>query len=238
MVSTDPMATRCCWPPERVRRSGTQVGDPQQVQRLLDPAAHRLGAARAAPCRGQLLLDRVADEAGGRVPTHVADHVRPLARRGADDARAVEQHVPVEETAAEPRHQPGHDPEQGRLADAGGAETRTSSPSSTVRSTRSRTGSAPSSYRKVMPHSSITSPPPGSGAGAASTAARAGRPRRNTSPAPLTGGSASRAGWDVHLVGAQPASRATRDGDPRRDDQPGQRPGSGRWRCGRRGDRR
>ena len=58
---------------------------------------------------------------GGGVLADVADRVGALAGRGVDDAGAVEQHVAAEHSPAEPRHQPGDDAEQRRLADAGGA---------------------------------------------------------------------------------------------------------------------
>ena len=75
MVSTEPIATRCCWPPDRVRRSRrAQVGDAEQVEGLLDPAAHgRRVEAELLHAVGQLLLDGVGDEAGDRVLADVPD---------------------------------------------------------------------------------------------------------------------------------------------------------------------
>ena len=96
MVSTEPIATRCCWPPDRVRRSRcAQVGDAEQVEGLLDPAAHRVGREpELLHAVGELLLDGVGDEAGDRVLADVADHgARARAAACVDDARAVEQHV-------------------------------------------------------------------------------------------------------------------------------------------------
>ena len=55
---------------------------------------------------GELLLDGVGDEAGGRVLADVPDQVRALARRGAHDAHAVEEHVAGQPATGEPRHQP------------------------------------------------------------------------------------------------------------------------------------
>ena len=64
-----------------------QVGDAEQVERLLDPAAHRLrSGAELLHAVRELLLDRVGDEPGERVLTDVPDEVRPLARRLVDDA--------------------------------------------------------------------------------------------------------------------------------------------------------
>ncbi len=62
----------------------------------------------------------VTKPAAGFWPTYPID-VRALARRRAHDADAVEQHVAVEDAAAEARHQAGDDAEQGGLADAGRA---------------------------------------------------------------------------------------------------------------------
>ena len=107
---------------ERAQVAGAQVGDAEQVEGLLDPAAHRLGGgAELLHAVGELLLDRVGDEPGERVLADVADEVRPLARRLLDDAGAVEQHVAAEDAAGEARHQAGDDAEQGGLADAGAA---------------------------------------------------------------------------------------------------------------------
>ena len=99
-----------------------QVGDAEQVERLLDPAAHRLrSGAELLHAVGELLLDRVGDEPGERVLADVPDEVRPLARRLVDDAAPVEQDVAGEDPAGEARHQAGDDAEQRGLADAGAA---------------------------------------------------------------------------------------------------------------------
>ncbi len=84
-----------------------QVGDAQQVEGLLDAATHRgrLEPELLHPV-GQLLLDGVGDEAGGRVLPDVADDVRALARRTLEDADAVEEHVAGEDAAGERGHQP------------------------------------------------------------------------------------------------------------------------------------
>ncbi len=107
-------------PGQGAQVAGAQGGDAEQVERLLDPAAH--GVRRDAELLhavGELLLDRVGDEARDRVLADVADDVRALARREVDDAPAVEQDVPGEGAAAEARHQPGEHAEQGGLADPG-----------------------------------------------------------------------------------------------------------------------
>ena len=123
MVSTEPIATRCCCAAgERAQVAGAQVGDAEQVEGLLDPAAHRVRRqAELLHAVGELLLDGVGDEAGGRVLADVPD------QRGRARAAAVRTMLtpssstsPVEGAAGEARHQPGDDAEQRGLADAGG----------------------------------------------------------------------------------------------------------------------
>ena len=107
---------------EGAQVAGAQVGDAEQVEGLLDPAAHgRRGQAELLHAVGQLLLDGVGDEAEGRVLTDVPDHVRPVPRRTAQHALALEQHVAGEHAPGEARHQTGDDTEQRGLADAGGS---------------------------------------------------------------------------------------------------------------------
>ena len=104
---------------QRPQVAVAQVRDAEQVERLFDPATHRLGRQpELLHAVGELLLDGVGDEAGGGVLPDVADRVGPLPRRRAHDADAVEQHVAVERAAREARDQPGDDAEQRRLPDA------------------------------------------------------------------------------------------------------------------------
>ena len=140
-------------------------------------------------------------------------------RGGADDARAVEQHVPVEETAAEPRHQPGHDPEQGRLADAGGAgdEDQLALVDGEVDPVEDGIGPV------VVPEGDaacqldhVATSRVRRGGGEHSGPSRATR-RAPARPADRWQRVEGRAG-DVHLVGAQPPAEGA-DGDPRRDDR-------------------
>ena len=66
-----------------------QLGDAEQVERLLDPASHRVGGQpELLHPVGELLLHRVGDEAGGRVLADVADQVGALARRRSGSRRA------------------------------------------------------------------------------------------------------------------------------------------------------
>ena len=100
--------------------AGAQLGDAEQVEGLLDPAAHRRGRqAQLLHPVGELLLHRVSDEAGGRVLPDVPDRVHPLAWRQVQDALAVEQQVTAQLAAGEPRHQAREHPEQRRLPGAG-----------------------------------------------------------------------------------------------------------------------
>ena len=81
---------------EGAQVAGAQVGDAQQVERLLDPAAHGLRrGAELLHAVGELLLDRVGDEPGERVLADVPDEVGPLARRLVDDARPSSRTSPV-----------------------------------------------------------------------------------------------------------------------------------------------
>ena len=82
-MSTEPIATRCCCPPDSVgQRPVAQVGEAEQVEGLLDPPAHHVGGhAQGLHAVGQLVLDDVGDEAGQRVLADDADDVGELARR-------------------------------------------------------------------------------------------------------------------------------------------------------------
>ena len=107
-------------PGEGAQVPGAQVGDAEEVQRLLDPASHRAGGeTELLHPVGQLLLHRVGDEARGGVLADVADRVRALAGRGAHHAPPVEAHVALEHAAGEPGHETGDHAEQGGLADPG-----------------------------------------------------------------------------------------------------------------------
>ena len=123
-VSTEPIATRCCWPPERVRSgAAAQLGDAEQVERLLHPLAHHgLGDRELLHRVGQLLLDRVGHEAGQRVLPDHADDVGEVAGRMGAGVAAVDDHPAGEVPAGEVRHEPVDRAEQRRLAGAGRAD--------------------------------------------------------------------------------------------------------------------
>ena len=67
---------------QRGERPVAQPGEAEQVERVLDPAAHRVGGDAEVLHRvGELVLDGVGDEAGERVLADVPDDVGELARR-------------------------------------------------------------------------------------------------------------------------------------------------------------
>ena len=82
-MSTAPIATRWRWPPDsEQQRPVPQVGEAEQVERLLDAAAHDVRRqADRLHAVGELVLDHVGDEAGQRVLRDDADDVGELARR-------------------------------------------------------------------------------------------------------------------------------------------------------------
>ena len=85
MVSTEPIATRCCWPPQSVRRSRPRRSA-MPSRSSVSSTRRRMVSRRQAELLhpvGQLLLDRVGDEAGGGVLADVPDDVGPVARRAA-----------------------------------------------------------------------------------------------------------------------------------------------------------
>ena len=116
-VSTEPIATRCCWPPESVRSGAVaQLGDAEQVERLLHPLAHHgSGDGELLHRVGQLLLHGVGDEAGQRVLPDHADHVGQVAGRVVAGVAAVDDDPPGQVAAGEVRHQPVDRAEQRRL---------------------------------------------------------------------------------------------------------------------------
>ena len=101
------------------QRAAAQLGDAEQVERLLDPLAHDVGRQpELLHAVGELLLDGVGDEAGERVLADHADEVGQLARWVVRGVQAVDGHPARQQSAGEVRHQPVDGPEQRRLADA------------------------------------------------------------------------------------------------------------------------
>ena len=92
----------------------------EQVERLLDPAAHHVAvdAQRLHPV-GQLLLDRVGDEGGDRVLADDADEVGEVAGAVGAGVPPVDEHRAATAAAAEVRDQPVDAAQQRRLAAAG-----------------------------------------------------------------------------------------------------------------------
>ncbi len=93
-VSTEPIATRCCCPPESVaQRSVAQLGDAEEIQCLLDAVAHDVGGQAELLHRvGQLLLDGVGGESRERVLGDEAHDVGQLARRVVARVAARDRH--------------------------------------------------------------------------------------------------------------------------------------------------
>ena len=99
-----------------------QLGDAEQVERLLDALAH--GGRRQAELLhavGELLLDRVRDEPGERVLPDDPHEVGEVARSVVAGVPPVDAHVPGERPPGEVRHPGAHRPEERRLARAGAA---------------------------------------------------------------------------------------------------------------------
>ncbi len=104
-VSTAPMATRCCWPPESVRSDRSRNScQAQEVDRVLDPATHRL-RRHAQVLHGvrQFVLHRLGDEAGQWVLRHVADDVGQVAGAVVPGRPAVDRDRAGERAPAEVR---------------------------------------------------------------------------------------------------------------------------------------
>ena len=123
-VSTAPMATRCCWPPERVVSGRcAELVQAEEVQGVLHPPPHgRRGDAQVLHGVGELVLDGVGDEAGRRVLADHADHVGQLPRREVAGGAAVDHDLAGQPTAREVGYQAVDGPQQGGLARAGRAD--------------------------------------------------------------------------------------------------------------------
>ena len=102
---------------ELVQRAVAQVGQPEQVERLLDALAHhaRLDRELLHAVR-ELFLERVGDAARERILRDDADDVGQLARRDACGVAAVDRHPAAERAAGEVRHESVDRAEQRRLA--------------------------------------------------------------------------------------------------------------------------
>ena len=106
-VSTAPMATRWRCPPESVSRGGRAGRQAEQVEGLLHAAAHDVGRqAEGLHAVGELVLDRVGDEAGERVLRDDADDVGELARRVGAGVAAGDGDAARQRAAGEVRHEP------------------------------------------------------------------------------------------------------------------------------------
>ena len=105
------------------QRSAPQVGDAEQVERLLHPLAHGVGRHRQLLHRvGELLLHGVGDEAGEGVLPDDADHVGEVARAVGAGVAPVDDDAPGEVAAGEVGDEAVDGAEEGGLAGAGGAD--------------------------------------------------------------------------------------------------------------------
>ena len=103
--------------------SVAQLGDAEQVERLLDPLAHHVGRHRELLHRvGELLLDGVGDEPGERVLADDADDVGEVARAVGAGVAPVDDDAPGEVAAGEVRDEAVDGAEQRRLPGAGAAD--------------------------------------------------------------------------------------------------------------------
>ncbi len=103
---------------ERGDGAVAEVGEAEQVERLLDAAAHHVGgeAQRLHSVR-EFVLDRVRHEVRQRILAHRADHVREFARLVGSGVTARHRHTAAQGAAREVRDQPVHRAEHRRLAD-------------------------------------------------------------------------------------------------------------------------
>ena len=108
---------------QRRQRAVADVGEPEQVEHLLDPLAHHVGRQpQLLHAVGELLLQGVGHEAGERVLADDPDEVGELARRVRTGVAPVDEHPAAQGAAGEVRDQAVDRAEQGRLAGAGGAD--------------------------------------------------------------------------------------------------------------------
>ncbi len=104
-------------------RPVAELGEPQEVQRLLDPAPHHVrGQAQRLHAVRQLVLDGVGDEVGERVLAHRADQIGEFTRLVRPGVPAVDRDPAGQHAAGEVRHETGHGTQQSRLADTGRAD--------------------------------------------------------------------------------------------------------------------
>ena len=117
-VSTEPMATRCCCPADSVT-SGRDRWAAMPSTSSISSTRRRItsgGDAERLHAVGQLLLDRVGDEAGERVLPDVPDDVGEVARPVLAGVAAGDGHPAGQQPAGEVRHQPVDGAQQRRLA--------------------------------------------------------------------------------------------------------------------------
>ena len=100
-----------------------QLGEAQQVQGLLDAAAHHVGGeAQRLHAVGEFVLDGVGDEVGQRVLAHGADDIGEFARLVGAGVPAGDRDPAAQGAAGEVRYETGDGAQQRRLADPGRAD--------------------------------------------------------------------------------------------------------------------
>ena len=105
---------------ERAQRPVPQVGQPEQVEGLLDALPHDgTRQAEALHAVRELLLDEVGDEPGQRVLADDADDVGELARRMGSGVAAGDRDPSGEQATREVRDETVDRAQQRRLAGAG-----------------------------------------------------------------------------------------------------------------------
>ncbi len=104
---------------EGAQRAVAQVGEAEQVEGLLHPAAHDVaGQSQRLHAVGEFVLHRVGDEVCQRVLPHGADQVGEFARPVLAGVPAADGDPAVQHPAGEVRHQAADRPQQGGLAGA------------------------------------------------------------------------------------------------------------------------
>ena len=122
-------------------RSVAQRFEAEQVEHLLDAASHRAGRQADLLHRiGQLLLDGLGDESGGRVLADDSDDVGQVAGQVVAGVATLDEDPAGERPAREVRDESADGPQEGGLARAGRADDEAHLAFVTSRSTSTRTG--------------------------------------------------------------------------------------------------
>ncbi len=183
-VRTEPIATRCCWPPES-SRSGRSRSSARPSRSSVSSTRLRITSWRQRELLhpvGELLLDGVGDESRERVLEHDADHIGQLARRMCRGAPAGDRDRPRERATGEVRNEAVDRPEQRRLARAGAADDEAQLALRDAELTSARTGADCAGIGDgdllELDHATSSVRVAGSAGGSAAVARRPGADRR------------------------------------------------------------